>query len=121
VSQRKLDTARSRPGKPFHPHDEKLPVVPGEIYEVDVEIWPTSLVLPPGYRLALTVQGHDYEFEGATPERLSNIKNSMRGSGPFVHDDPVDRPVYAAARPANVTLHTGGGTASRLLVPFLRR
>jgi predicted acyl esterase len=99
-------------------------LTPGQVYEVDVEIWPTSLVLPPGYRLALTVQGHDYEFEGADPERLSNIKNSMRGSGPFVHDDPVDRPIYDAARPApaaNVTLHTGGGTPSRLLVPLLRR
>ena len=121
ASHRELDPARSTPHRPFHPHLSRDPLTPGRVYEVDVEIWPTSLVLPPGYRLALTVQGHDYEFAGATPERLSNIKNSMRGSGPFVHDDPVDRPVYGAARRAKVTLHTGGGTASRLLVPFLRR
>lgn len=116
ASHRALDPARSTPYRPVHPHDARQPLTPGQVYEVDVEIWPTSLVLPPGHRLAVTVQGHDYEFAGSAPERLSNIKNALRGSGPFLHDDPVDRPPAA-----NVTLHTGGATPSRLTVPFLRR
>jgi uncharacterized protein len=115
ASHRALDPQRSTPYRPYHPHGGREPLTPGRVYEVAVEIWPTSLVLAPGYRLALTVQGHDYEYAGAAEQRLSNIKNAMRGSGPFVHDDPTDR-----RPPARVTLHTGGETPSRLLVPFQR-
>src|SRR3569833_2749436 len=84
VSRRKIDPVRSRPGKPHHLHDERLPVVPGEIYEVAVEIWPTSIVVPAGYRLALTVAGQDF----ARPE----AQGLMNGSGIFLHNDPADRP-----------------------------
>ena len=38
---------------------------PGEPVELDIEIWPTSIVVPPGYRLALTVSGKDYEVDGS--------------------------------------------------------
>src|SRR5439155_18363481 len=41
VSQRKLDTKRSKPYRPFHPHDGQEKLAPGAVYEVDVEIWPT--------------------------------------------------------------------------------
>ena len=109
VSQRKLDSVRSRPEKPVHPHDERLPVVPGEIYEVDVEIWPTSVVVPAGYRLALTVAGRDF----ARPE----AQGLMKGSGIFLHDDPADRPaeVFGGLN----TIHTGGDRASHLLMPLI--
>ena len=36
-----------------------------EIYQADVEIWPTSVVVPPGYRVALTIRGRDYEVRRA--------------------------------------------------------
>ena len=55
--------------------------------ELDVEIWPTCIVVPKGYRIALTIRGKDYEWEGEATT-LSNMKNPMRGCGPFVHDDP---------------------------------
>ncbi len=124
ASHRALDPHRSLPYRPFHPHDSRDPLEPGRVYEVDVEIWPTSLMLPPGYRFAVTVQGHDYEYEGAGDEELSNIRGKLRGSGPFVHDDPIDRPVYDTTNPApaaKVTLYTGGETSSRLIVPFTYR
>lgn len=124
ASHRALDTVRSTPYRPYHPHQGRAPLEPGRTYELDVEIWPTSLVLPPGYRFAMTVQGHDYEYPGAGLERLSNFKNDLRGSGPFLHDDPVDRPAHDpdhAASVATVTLHTGGDTPSHLIVPFIRR
>ncbi|HVZ54308.1 MAG TPA: CocE/NonD family hydrolase, partial [Pseudolabrys sp.] len=57
ASQRKLDSARSLPYRPWHSHDEEWPLTPGEPVELDIEIWPTSIVVPPGYRLALTVRG----------------------------------------------------------------
>ena len=60
--------------------------------ELDVEILPTSIVIPPGYRLALTVLGRDYEHQ-SPPATLSNIRNQMKGCGPFIHDDETDRPI----------------------------
>ncbi|MGH9247899.1 MAG: CocE/NonD family hydrolase C-terminal non-catalytic domain-containing protein [Acidimicrobiales bacterium] len=64
ASHRELDPQRSRPYRPYLTHRRKLPLVPGEIYELDVEIWPSCIVVPPGYRIALTVRGKDYEYEG---------------------------------------------------------
>jgi uncharacterized protein len=58
-----------------------------------VEIWPTSVVFPAGYRLAVTVRGTDYEYPKAAGDRLTTFRNELRGSGPFLHDDPNDRPL----------------------------
>ncbi|OYX90303.1 MAG: peptidase S15, partial [Azorhizobium sp. 32-67-21] len=73
ASHRKLDPARSLPYRPYHPHDEVQPLTPGEPVELDVEIWPTCIVVPKGYRIGLTVRGRDYEWDGAAAV-LSNMK-----------------------------------------------
>ena len=86
-----LDPQRSLPYRPWHTHDEEWPLNPGEPVALDVEIWPTSIVVPPGYCVGLTVRGKDYEFDGPAAT-LSNMKNPMKGCGPFVHDDAGDRP-----------------------------
>ena len=91
ASHRKLDAELSRPYRPWHTHDEKQPLEPGAAVELDIEIWPTCIVVPAGYRVALTVRGKDYEYAGEAAT-LSNMKNPMKGCGPFVHDDPDDRP-----------------------------
>jgi uncharacterized protein len=113
ASHRKLDPALSEPYRPYHTHDEKQPLSPGEVYELDVEIWPTSIVLPAGYRLALTVRGRDYEYPKADGDRLTTFKNELRGSGPFLHDDPDDRPPEVFG--GTVTVHAG----SYVLLPFV--
>jgi predicted acyl esterase len=107
VSHRKSE--RSRPYKPYHPHDERWPVRPGEVYEVDVEIWPTSIVVPAGYRLALTIGGKDFE--------RPDVEGLMKGSGLFLHDDPADRPddLFGGID----TIHTGGDRSSYLLMPLV--
>src|SRR5438128_7906180 len=46
ASHRKLDPKLTLPYRPYHTHDEKQPLAPGKIYELDVEIWPTSIVAP---------------------------------------------------------------------------
>jgi predicted acyl esterase len=61
ASQRKLDTTKSLPYRPYHSHDEVLPVKSGEIYELDVEVLPTHVILPAGFRLALQIGGKDFE------------------------------------------------------------
>ena len=92
ASQRKLDAKLSTPYRPYHAHDESQPLKPGEMVTLDIELWPTSIVVPAGYRLALTVRGRDYEWAKSTGAKLSNFKNELRGCGPFLHDDPRDRP-----------------------------
>jgi predicted acyl esterase len=109
LSHRKTDPVRSRPYKPLHPHDELRPVSPNEVYQADIEIWPTSIVVPAGHRLALTVGGKDF----ARPD----AQGLMKGSGIFLHDDPADRPsdVFGGV----CTIHTGGDHASYLLMPVV--
>src|SRR6266404_2881740 len=114
ASHRKLDQKLSQPWRPYHPHDELQPLEPGKPVTLDIEIWPTSIVVPAGYRLALSVRGCDYEWQKSTGARLSNFKNELRGCGPFLHDDPRDRP--AAIFGGRTTLHLGD---SFLLLPVI--
>ena len=109
VSQRKTDPKRSTEFTPFHPHDERQPLAPGEVHEVEVEIWPMSLALPAGARLTLTLQGKDFERPGET--------GPTKGVGWFYHDDPTDRPL--ALFGGTNTIHTGEGRDSYLLLPVL--
>jgi predicted acyl esterase len=117
LSHRKLDPALSTEYRPYHAHDELQPLQPGEIATADVELWPTSIVVPAGYRIALTVRGRDYEWAKSTGIRLSNFKNELRGCGPFLHDDPRDRPADVFG--GRVTLHFGPGKDNYVLVPVV--
>jgi predicted acyl esterase len=116
ASHRKLDPKMSLPYRPYHTHDEKQPLTPGRVFELDIEIWPTCIVVPPGYRIALTIRGKDYEYEGEAAT-LSNMKNPMRGCGPFMHDDPTDRPPEIFG--GKVTLHFGPAHQAAVLLPVI--
>ena len=85
------------------------PLKPGEIYEVDLEIWPMGLALPKGSRLTLAVQGNDFERAGAT--------GPLRASLGSLRDERTDRPpgLFAGTN----TLHTGGQYQSYLLLLML--
>ena len=69
---------------------------PAKAVELDIEIWPTCIVVPAGYRIALSIRGRDYEHDDAAAT-LSNMKNPMKGCGPFTHDDETDRPPRSSA------------------------
>ncbi len=117
ASHRKLDPALTLPYRPYHTHDEKQPLTPGVPVELDIELWPTSIVVPAGYRVALTVRGKDYEYGGGSGGRLSNFKNELKGCGPFLHDDPVDRPKEIFG--GQTTLHFGREQPAYLLLPVV--
>ncbi|PKS12540.1 hypothetical protein jhhlp_000748 [Lomentospora prolificans] len=51
-----------------------LPVIQGEVYAVDIEIWPTNVIVEKGGRLVFEVASGD-----------------TQGSGIFLHNDPNDR------------------------------
>jgi hypothetical protein len=63
------------------------------------------------------VRGKDYEYPGASGGRLSNFKNEMRGCGPFLHDDPRDRPPEIFG--GKTTLHSTSANPSYVLLPFI--
>jgi predicted acyl esterase len=117
ASHRKLDRKLSKPYRPYHTHDEKRPLEKGKPVELDIEIWPTSIVVPAGYRVGLTIRGKDYEYGGASGGRLSNFKNELKGCGPFLHDDPRDRP--PAIFSGTTSLHFGRGKMPYLLLPII--
>lgn len=116
ASHRKLDPKRSQPYRPYHSHDELQPLTPGAAVELDVELWPTCIVIPKGYRYGLKILGRDYEWEGAATT-LSNMKNPMKGCGPFVHDDEDDRP--PAIFDTRYTLHFDADRQPYLLLPVI--
>ena len=117
ASQRKLDSARSLPYRPYHTHDEIQPLTPADVYELDVEIWPSSIVVPAGYRVTLSVRGKDYEYGGELDEFARNFHYAGRGCGPFVHTGAADRPEEIFG--GRVTVHTGGDHGSYLLLPII--
>lgn len=117
ASHRALDPEKTLPFRPCHSHDQVEPLVPGEVYELEVEIWPTSIVIPRGYVLGLTVRGNDYRYEGELSEFARSFHYANRGIGPFTHTDPDDRPAGVFDR--RVTLHLGGETDSYLLAPVI--
>ncbi len=82
-----------------------------------MEIIPTSIVVPAGWRVALTVRGKDYEYEGPLSEFGKRFHYATRGTGGMTHNDLYNRPrdVFGG----KVTLHAGGTHASHLLVPII--
>src|SRR5262249_45203688 len=71
-----------------------------------------------GFRLALAVRGRDYESPGA-PIVVPGVGYPFSGVGPFLHDDPRDRPkeVFGGTN----TLHFEPGRQPYLLLPVIPR
>jgi len=117
ASHRALDPALSTEYRPYHAHASQQPLVPGEPVQLDVELWPTSIVLPAGYRIAFSIRGNDYGYPGPSGGRLSNFKNELTGCGPFLHDDSRDRPpeIFGGTN----ALHAGLDVAPYVLLPVI--
>jgi hypothetical protein len=83
-----------------------------------VEIWPTSVLIPAGYRLGVCIQGRDFELPGDGPWP-SAFGVTMRGHGVFVHNERADRPPHIFG--GVTTLVAGGVSPSCLLLPVIPR
>ena len=116
ASQRKLDAKESKPYRPLHTHDEHQPLTPNVPVELDIEIWPTSIVVPKGHRIAFTVRGRDYEFDG-TDAGVAHAPYPMKGVGPFTHTHPQDRPAKIFG--GKNTLHFAKGKMPYVLLPVI--
>lgn len=109
LSHRELDWGRSTDFRPVHSHQRGASVAANTCYPIDIELWPTSIVVPIGNRLALLVEGQDFS--------RSPIPESRTGSGPFLHNDLSDR-VPARFQGVN-RIRSGGRYDSSLLLPVI--
>jgi predicted acyl esterase len=114
ASHRKLDMERTLPYRPYHTHDEIQKLTPHEVYELDIEVWPTCVVLPTGHRIALSVRGKDYAYPG---DPVASHQGFFTGVAAFRHDEPSDRP--PAVFDADVTIHCGQDRQSYVLLPII--
>jgi predicted acyl esterase len=117
ASQRRLDPDRSRPYRPYHSHDRTEPLTPGKAYECDVEIVPSCIVVPKGWRAALTIRGKDYRYDGELSEFGKTFCYATRGTGGMTHNDPGDRPPGVFG--GRVSLLVGDGCDAYLLLPIV--
>jgi predicted acyl esterase len=112
ASHRKLDHNLSKPWLPYHPHLEAEPLNPGEVYELDVEVWPTCLVIPRGYKIGVSILGRDFDHGLAGAE--SHLGAEQRGSAFFLHDGRDER-LYGN----NVTVYGGERYPSAIVLPVI--
>jgi putative CocE/NonD family hydrolase len=95
ASHRALDSGRSTPDRPFHPNTSAEALVPGTIYQFEIEVWPTSYRFSKGSRIRLELAPGD----------------SMIGDGLFWH--------YYGHKVGTDTIYHDAEHASRLLLPIV--
>jgi hypothetical protein len=92
-------------------------MTPGQLYEVEVNFqYPISIVVSKGYRLALTLQGKDWQFvpNVETVRSKDYELPDSQNSGLFYAEHPNRDP---ALFNGTSTVATGAGHASYLLLP----
>jgi predicted acyl esterase len=116
ASHRALDKEKSLPYRPYHPHDKAEPLTPNQPAELDIEIWPTSIVAPAGYELIVNVRGSDYRYPGPAVN-TPGLPYPLTGVGAFFHERPENRPPEIFHRPARV--HFEPGKQPYVLLPVI--
>jgi predicted acyl esterase len=96
-AQRAVDADRSALARPFHPDDRRLPLRPGEIATVDLELRPSATLFRAGELLHLDLRG-----------RWFFPTNPVTGQFPAR---------YERSRPGTCILHVGGARDAALHVP----
>ena len=97
VSHRETDPQRSAPWRPWHKHERRLLLEPGQVVAVDIEVWPSSTKFEGGEQLKLIIQGNDI-FRYELPQAQ-------------LHEDSVNAGAHV--------IHMGGRYDSHLLVPIV--
>lgn len=95
ASMRRLDPAVATDEIPAHSFDRVEKIAPGEIVELEIDLFPIGLVLNPGEQLRLIVSG--YNLVGGPMPGVPNVPTCNRGRH---------------------IIHTGGDRASYLQVPM---
>ncbi|KAH8594125.1 Alpha/Beta hydrolase protein [Bisporella sp. PMI_857] len=98
ASHRELDTTLSSPEQPILSHQREMRISQNKIYELNIEILPSSVVYNPGEKLCLVVQGTDI-----TRRPLKEVFAR--------HDERINDGMHR--------IWSGGDYQSRLLVPII--
>jgi len=98
ASHREMDEISSREFQPVLAHRRELKLSPGEIVELNIEIWPSATHFEGGEQLLMIVQGTDIN---KYPKHVLYAR----------HEDSVNRGKH--------NIYTGGVRASYLLVPVV--
>jgi uncharacterized protein len=98
-SHRELDENKSKPWLPVHTHTNPQALVPGQVYEFNMDIWPVANLFPAGHRLALKISSAD-----EAPENLYQMG----------HEHLVSQ------TPNTITVYHNAQYPSHLLVPITR-
>ncbi|OGN87241.1 MAG: hypothetical protein A2158_02600 [Chloroflexi bacterium RBG_13_46_14] len=100
VSHRELDTSRSTPWFPYHPHDREELLTPGQPVPVDIEIRPMGMRWRKGEKLRLIVAGYNVmsRFRQGPPGGMTLPGPITRNKGDHI-------------------IHTGDGYDSYLFMP----
>ncbi len=85
ASHRKVDEAKSKPWKPYHPHKEIIPIEPEKIYEYAIEIWPTSNVFKTGHKIRLEIRSDDGEPEVLEDMAITHLPCSREMTNTVYH------------------------------------
>jgi predicted acyl esterase len=100
-SQRRVDPQRSKPWRPYHPHDRREPLTPNQVYEFNIEVNPLGVLLKPGERLGLRIKGADNE------EPANTVEHTGMGH-------------IASGTASHVTVHHNADYPSHVLLPVTR-
>ena len=96
ASHRKLDRNKSLPYRPYHAHDERWLLTPGEPVECQVEIIATSMVFKKGHKLRLDISPAD----GVGTQHFTHHHSDYNQGG-------------------TSTIHSGGDKQTYLLLPII--
>jgi uncharacterized protein len=119
VSQRALDSSASTSYQPRQSYQDKEPMVPGQVYEVELGFnYPLGNVIGKGYKLALTIQGKDWQYKpdaNTVGSKDYELPNSHDPGLFFLEHPDRDPALYGGT----YTLVTGNGHQSYLFLPFV--
>jgi uncharacterized protein len=101
-SQRRIDPEKSRPWQPYHPHDKREPLSPGQVYEFKIEVIPTGILFKAGSRFGVRIKCADKDDK---PRDFLDL----HGLGHLWRDNP-----------AQVTVYHSNQYPSHLLVPITK-
>lgn len=77
VSRRRLDAALTTDAIPAHSFDRHEKLTPGQVIDVEIDLFPIGLALHVGDQLRLVISGH-HEWGGAMPG-IENVSPDNRG------------------------------------------
>jgi putative CocE/NonD family hydrolase len=98
-THRELDLKKSKPWLPVHTHTNPQPLVPGQVYEFNLDIWPIANLFKAGHRMMLKISSSD-----DAPENLYEVG----------HEHLISQV------PNTVTVYHNAQYPSHLLVPITR-